>query len=283
MKASKSKMSGDFKVEIAKQSQHAMPEMHYHDFFEIYIQDLGTRDHIVSNTFYKLNPRDVMFLKPHILHQSISLNDHTRTIVYFTDAFLSRYFSAETIKRFLSVFQYDCISLSVENYFQAASVIKEMSKESYDNPDNQIFVKLAELFMILLKNIHENPPRISQKPVVNMQQTVDSSISPLIAYVHENFLSLTNLEEIATTFYITPSHLCRTFKKLTGYTIIQYINILKIQRACDLLHNTDKSVTDIALDCGFNSTMYFCKMFKSFLNLTPSEYRTMSETSISYN
>ena len=279
MKASKSKMSRDFKVETARQSQHAMPEMHYHDFYEIYIQDLGTRDHVVSNTFYKLNPRDVMFLKPHILHQSISLNEHTRTIVYFTDTFLSRYFSAEMIQKFLSVFQYGCISLSTENYYQAASVIREMNKESYDNPDNLIFVKLSEFFMILLKNIRENPPQIPQNYVVNMQQPIDGSISPLISYVHENFLSLTNIDEIASTFYITSSHLCRTFKKLTGYTVIQYINILKIQRACDLLHSTDKSITDIALDCGFNSTMYFCKTFKSFLNLTPSEYRKMSETS----
>ena len=88
MKASKSKMAAEFKVEIAKQSQHAMPEMHYHDFYEIYIQDQGTRDHIVSNTFYKLNAHDVMLLKPTILHQSISLEPHTRTIVYFTDVFL---------------------------------------------------------------------------------------------------------------------------------------------------------------------------------------------------
>ncbi len=67
--------------------------------------------------------------------------------------------------------------------------------------------------------------------------------------------------------------LCRTFKKLTGYTVIQYINILKIQKACDLLHETRKSITEIALDCGFNSTMYFCKTFKAILNITPTDYR----------
>ena len=106
MKASKSKMDSEFKVDIARQAQHAMPEMHYHDFYEIYIQDQGSRDHIVSNRFYKLVPRDVMLLKPNILHQSISMDPHTRTIVYFTDAFLNKYFVPETIQKFLSVFHY---------------------------------------------------------------------------------------------------------------------------------------------------------------------------------
>ena len=72
MKASKYKMDSEFRMEIDRQIRHAMPEMHYHDFYEIYIQDLGTHEHIVSSSFFKLSPHDVMLLKPHILHQSIS-------------------------------------------------------------------------------------------------------------------------------------------------------------------------------------------------------------------
>ncbi len=275
MKASKSKMDGDFKVEIARQVSHTMPEMHYHDFYELYIQDQGTRDHIVSNTFYKLNPRDVMLLKPNILHQSISPESHTRTVVYFTEAFLSRYFAPAQIQRFLSLFQYPCFSLTSESYYQAAGVIREMSREKPEEPDNLIFVRLAELFMILLNNVRQHPPSGTENGVFHTSVAADNAISPLISYVHANFLTLENIDEIASTFYITPSHLCRTFKKLTGYTIVQYINLLKIQKACGLLHDTQKSVTEIALDCGFHSTMYFCKTFKSILNLTPTEYRNM--------
>lgn len=273
MTASKAHIDSDFKIEIAKQSHHVMPEMHYHDFYEIYIQDQGTRDYIVSNTFYKVNPGDVMFLKPNILHQSISLDEHTRTVVYFTDSFLKRYFAPEMIEKFLSLFRYNCISLSSENYYRVATIIKEMSKENDKDPDNAIFAKLAELFLIFITTIKQYPPVHIGDSVMNPHFTAKHSASPLISYVHENFLTLTSIEEIASTFYITPSHLCRTFKKLTGYTVVQYINILKIQRACDLLHDTQKSITEIALECGFNSTMYFCKTFKAILNMTPTDYR----------
>lgn len=275
MKASKSKIDSEFKVEIAKQVRHTMPEMHYHDFYEIYIQDLGSRDHVVSNTFYKLMPHDIMLLKPHMLHQSISPDTHTRTIVYFTPEFLHTFFTEFAVSELLSPFRYECLSLSSENYYRAAAVIKEMSQIDRHHPTASAYIFLSELLQIISKNIRDFPPDNVQKEENDMHSTEIHAVSPLISYVHENFLTLASLKEIADTFYITPSHLCRTFKQLTGYTVIQYINMLKIQKACILLHDTEKNITDIALECGFNSTMYFCKLFKATLNLTPSQYRNI--------
>ncbi len=275
MKASKSKIDSEFKVEIAKQVRHTMPEMHYHDFYEIYIQDLGTRDHIVSNTFYKLVPHDIMLLKPHTLHQSISPDTHTRTIVYFTSEFLHTFFTEFAVQELLSPFCYEFLSLSSDNYYHAAAIIKEMSQIDRYHPTASAYVLLSELLQVLSKNIRDFPPNHPKKKEDHLQSAEIHAVSPLISYVHENFLTLTSLEEIADTFYITPSHLCRTFKKLTGYTVIQYINMLKIQKACILLQDTKKNITDIALECGFNSTMYFCKIFKATLNLTPTQYRNI--------
>lgn len=280
MQADKSNMEGEFKAETSKQTRHAMNLMHYHDFYEIYIQDSGTRDYLISSTFYKLNPRDVILLSPNILHQSVSDDVHVRSVVYFTVSFLKTYFSDDLIRRFLSLFQYEYLTLTPEYYYQAAKTIREMKEEQISEEHNRIFVKLADLFMILLRSVLENPPPLRNSTVINIQNPVDGSISPLITYVHENYLSFTSIEEIASTFYMSPSHLCRSFKKMTGYTIVHYINMLKIQQACGLLCNTDKSITDIALDCGFHSTVYFCKTFKSLVSLTPTEYRNVTKKSI---
>lgn len=275
MNASKSRIDSEFKVEIAKKTSHTMPEMHYHDFYEIYFQDQGTRDNIVSNTFYKLCPHDIMLLKPHTLHQSISPNKHTRTIVYFTPDFLHTFFTEYAIRELLFPFHYESLSLSSDNYYHAASIIKEMSQIDRYHPTAAAYVLLSELLQTISKNIREFPPDDHTHKKSDLPPGEIPSVSPLISYVHENFLTLTSLEEIADTFYITPSHLCRTFKRLTGCTVIQYINMLKIQKACGLLKDTQKNVTDIAMECGFNSTMYFCKLFKSTLNMTPTQYRNI--------
>ena len=97
MKASKYKMDSEFRMEIDRQIRHAMPEMHYHDFMKLY-SGSGYHEHIVSSSFFKLSPHDVMLLKPHILHQSISLDLHTRTVIYFTDKFLHDFFSEQAVK-----------------------------------------------------------------------------------------------------------------------------------------------------------------------------------------
>ena len=73
--------------------------------------------------------------------------------------------------------------------------------------------------------------------------------------------------------YISTPHLCRIFKKHTGMTVSHYINHVKLQHGCELLVHTNMSITEIALQCGFNSSMYFCKTFKSQMGCTPTEFR----------
>lgn len=268
MHASKSIMNTSFKVEMLKQIKHAMPEMHYHDFYEIYIQDQGERDHVVSNTYYKLSPKDVLLIKPNVLHQSISDKTHTRTIIYFKEELLEQYFTKEMCQKLLFAFQENHLALSSESYYKASNIIRDLIREDQEDNYNAIFLRLAELLLLLTKSIEQVERKLGP-----LDKKLDVSISPLVTYVHENFMTLDNINTIADTFFMTSSHLCRTFKKITGYTIIQYINNLKIQQACLLLKESNKSITDIALDCGFNSTMYFCRIFKQLLQITPSEYR----------
>ena len=273
-------MKHDCFVSMTEQSGHKMSYMHYHDFYEIYIQNQSYREHLVNNTFYRLNPGDILLLKPSVLHQSLSANAHVRTVIYFSPHYLQQYYSTDLIRQLLQIFDYEYLTLTSENYYAVMQVIREMRKTSNDDPYNLHFAKLAEILMLFSKNLHEHPPVHSNANILDTQHLQDPQVSPLIAYVHNNYLNLTNIEEIASTFYITPSHLCRTFKKLTGCTIVQYINLLKIQRACTLLHDTDLNITQIATSCGFNSAMYFCRIFKQLVKLTPVQYRTFSRNSV---
>lgn len=266
MQASKSKMPSSFKAEIRKQQGHSMPEMHYHDFYEIYIQTQGSRDHIIGTSYYRLMPGDVILLKPNMLHQSVSNNPHERSIVYFTEELIKTYFSEKIVAQLLSVFSHSFLTLSSENYYRVMHIVRELIKEDPDDRYNHIATRLADLLLILLENI-DNAQELQDR------QISGSSISPLVSYVHENYLVLGGIDEIADTFYLSKGHICRTFKTLTGYTIMQYINNLKIQKACQLLLETDRPVADLSLECGFNTVIYFCRTFKNIMNITPTEYR----------
>jgi AraC-like DNA-binding protein len=60
-----------------------------------------------------------------------------------------------------------------------------------------------------------------------------------------------------------------------GISLINYLNTVKIRAACDMIQKGMGSMTDIALRCGFNSSAYFCKVFKQETGLSPREYKTL--------
>ncbi|MDD3146248.1 MAG: AraC family transcriptional regulator [Candidatus Riflebacteria bacterium] len=82
-----------------------------------------------------------------------------------------------------------------------------------------------------------------------------------------------NLEELAETCSVSKSHLCRVFKKLTGQTVTQYLNAVRVSKACELLSETDLSIEAIALKTGFNNPSYFFRVFKKQTGKLPLGWR----------
>jgi AraC-like DNA-binding protein len=101
--------------------------------------------------------------------------------------------------------------------------------------------------------------------------------SDIVEYVANHYLEIESLDDLAARFYITKHHLCRLFKQATGVTVVNYVNARKIRLACEKLKFTKAGIEKIALECGFHSSMYFCKLFKETFGLTPSEYRKQEQ------
>ena len=74
-------------------------------------------------------------------------------------------------------------------------------------------------------------------------------------------------------FYLSPSYLCREFKKQTNSTIVQYINVTRVMNAQRQLMETDKNITQISAETGFSNLTHFNRVFKSVTGATPSGYR----------
>jgi AraC-like DNA-binding protein len=100
-----------------------------------------------------------------------------------------------------------------------------------------------------------------------------ANFAPILLYISQNYNRISKIEEIAEEFFMSKYYLCHVFKEATGLTLIQYLNNIKIQHACNLLVNSNLSILEVGNACGFNSSMYFCKIFKQALSVTPSEFR----------
>ena len=101
----------------------------------------------------------------------------------------------------------------------------------------------------------------------------DERITRIIQYINENYNHITDIDQIAEHFFISKYHLCRYFRKNLGIPLMSYLNTIKITQACRMMKAGNSSMTQIAMECGFNSSSYFCKVFKKERGISPTEYR----------
>ncbi|NFN94697.1 response regulator [Clostridium botulinum] len=116
---------------------------------------------------------------------------------------------------------------------------------------------------------------------INKDTYVEKSVNELkevpvkaaIEYIHNNFDEKVSLEQMASICNLSPCYFSKVFKKAVGVNFVSYVNDTKINKAKELLENTDIPVLNVALDLGFDDCGYFIRVFKKSQGVTPKKYR----------
>ena len=95
----------------------------------------------------------------------------------------------------------------------------------------------------------------------------------MTSYIYQNYMYPLTLTDIAASGNICRSKCCRLFKHFAKQSPIDFLNFYRLEVSKNLLKTTSLSITDIALNCGFNHLSYFSKTFLQKNHCTPSEYR----------
>jgi AraC family transcriptional regulator len=98
-------------------------------------------------------------------------------------------------------------------------------------------------------------------------------VSRVIEHLYAHLDNKITIDLMASVAHLSPSHFVRVFKSETGKAPMEYVQDLRLERAKKLLLAGDKSMTDIALDCGFGSPSYLSACFQKQYRMTPKEYR----------
>ncbi|MDD7885377.1 AraC family transcriptional regulator [Flavivirga sp. 57AJ16] len=101
----------------------------------------------------------------------------------------------------------------------------------------------------------------------------NNTVESIIGHMKENLNMALKIDDIAAKFNYSSSHLFTLFKQKTGYSPIHYFNYLKIQKACQYLIFTTKSVKEISFALGYNDPLYFSRLFKKIMSSSPLQYR----------
>ncbi|MNS13450.1 HTH-type transcriptional regulator YesS [compost metagenome] len=99
-------------------------------------------------------------------------------------------------------------------------------------------------------------------------------LSEVFQYVNKNYKKNISLEEIAAVANMTRTSFCRMFRIKTKKNFVDYLHEIRISNACKLLLETDKSMSEIAYDCGYKTASNFNKLFKKCKGITPKEFKS---------
>ena len=127
------------------------------------------------------------------------------------------------------------------------------------------------LSSVLLEIIIENREKLIEKKIY---KNLDSQrIKGMLDFIQKNYPNELTLKEIGEAVFIGERETLRCFARTIGISPIEYLKKYRVTAAANLLTTTDLPVTEICMQCGFNSPSYFSKSFQKVFNVTPREYR----------
>lgn len=107
-------------------------------------------------------------------------------------------------------------------------------------------------------------------------ESLQRKINTVVDYVSQNYNQDICLSDAASLIGMSDSHFSRYFKKATGNRFIEFVNRVRISRACSLLSETDQQIANICFQVGFNSLANFNRRFHELKGVTPRDFRSQS-------
>ncbi len=261
-------------------------QLHYHKFIEIVYFDRGSGYHTVEGNKHRVSAGDLYVLNPFISHEFQADEVGVLRVInvmFYADFFdlniQANSFITDVYKALFGVElkeskRVDFIHLHGENQQGFSSMFRAMLKEFQDKSDGYLKVLYNQLSVLLISLFRDYVNETNKLGLTVFQK---NRVESAIKYLDTHFMQNVNVDTIAKNMGFCSLYFNHLFKLYTGNTIPQYIKNKRLEHACRLLEQTDKSVEQICYDVGYSDIKHFYKIFRTHKKMTPGEYRKKSE------
>lgn len=257
--------------------RYNMP-FHWHKEWEIIHVLEGTFVAQIDNREYIAHTGDILLIRDGMLHGGTS-EDCIYECILFD---LHRLFihNEAVKKRIRPLYRQQLlpyIFYSCEEYPDLISSILHLTDtyRTYQEDDTEtpleliVFGCLSQFFANILQ---QGLYTVSNAVTSSASSHVDS-IKSVLEYIEQHYSAPLPVEELAGVIGMNPKYFFRFFRSITNQTPHEYITVYRIEKAVQMLNNTTLSITDICMECGFNDTSNFIRVFRKIKGTTPSKYR----------
>lgn len=227
---------------------------------------------------YLLEVNDVLIVAPGVVHKCHASKG--RRLILQVD--LSRLLTLEDFNsNFKNIGQVMLISSEShpEILEQCSSLMLDIMKEYFSNniaKDCAIASDVLKLLCIAFRTFY-TPVAAAESHGASKHQMYMEVFDKIKEYTLEHCTENITLEEIAEKSGFSKFYFSRTFKEYSGTSYYKFLNICRINYSAELLIDPEMSITEVAINSGFNSISSFIRMFKQIKGCTPTDYRKMHE------
>lgn len=231
-----------------------------HSYWELTYVDKGELLTTIDGVSYHLKQGDLIFYAPMQFHTQSTFEKISSS--YLTINFKMNFNHADLLCNKI-------FSLKRDSYFIVTKLIEELSNDNlYSNDLSLCYLKELIIQMLRLNNSH-----FHSKPTTHMQQTYENELlNDILLYIDNNIYEKISVSTLCEHFCISTSMLHSLFRKNMNNTAKNYINELKLSKSKELIRNSTHTLSEISEMLGFSSIHYFSKKFKSYFNISPTEY-----------
>lgn len=264
-----------FKItKIKRDPYFDMKSSHIHPMYEIYYLISGTRKIFYDDSIYVLSDGDLVFIPMNTIHKTSHTNDktHERIVVTFSDEPIPELKLAISDTSLREMFYPEPVMhFSGADRSYVEGLLNKMLTE-YEQPDNfsEVSIRdcLQELMIFLIRYNH-----CKREGYIQDIDTTDRLMQEAAKYIRNNYMYDISLDSTAKYVNLSPTYLSKKFKSSTGFGCREYLVLVRIQAACVMLMETNKSIAEIASACGFRNSNYFGDVFKKEKGISPLQYR----------
>jgi len=262
--------------------QHGFPDplvrWHYHKEYELHLITHSSGKVFVGDYIGNFYPGTLFLIGPNLPHNWISHTEEQEIyperdqVVVFTDDMIQ---AARSVLPELTELDGLLHRAKFGIEFQDSKMIREAQRLMQKVAASNGLESLAHFLSIMsLLTRAGHYQLLSSDHYLTItgernQQRVNQAVNYIFNHYHENL----SLEEVAEELGMQPTYFSKFFRQATGRRFVEFVNSLRITRACDLLVHSDLPITNICFEVGFTNISNFNRQFMAFKDMTPSCYR----------
>ncbi|WP_379132062.1 helix-turn-helix domain-containing protein [Paenibacillus sp. sgz500958] len=255
-------------------------DTHWHEEAEFFMLLEGEIQFQVDTEYISLRAGEAVFIESGDIHAAYALHDTSCkfcALVFHPDLLASAQYDAIQQNTILPLLEKRQsfprhITPAIPWHKKLLDQLQElMDAYAEQRPGFEAFIKgtlLVMLSQIAAEDRHENRSKSGDTSTTKI-----SRLKKVILYIQDNYQEPIRTRDLSDLIPMSEGQFCRFFKSMTRKTPVEYINSYRVRQAAALLQQSDRKISDIALEAGFDNASYFIKVFRKEMKCSPSEFR----------